>query len=78
MKPANEDTAADCVVFYAQRARNQGIVIYTITLGNAADAELMSYVAELTGGEYFHAEQPSDLDARFAEIYKRILVRLIH
>lgn len=71
------DRAKDCVVYYARQARNNGIVIYTITLGAGADTEVMQYVAELTGGVHRHAPRPEQLDPIFDELYKRIFLRLI-
>ncbi len=74
---SNRDKAKDCMVYYAMQARNNGIVIYGITLGQSADIELMQYVAELTGGFHRHAPRPDQLDAIFDELYKRIFLRLI-
>ncbi len=71
------DRARDCVVYYAMQARNNGIVIYTITLGNAADIELMEYVAELTGGVHRNAPRPEQLSEIFDELYERIFLRLV-
>jgi Flp pilus assembly protein TadG len=67
----------DCVVYYAQLARNNGIVIYTITLGGSADIELLQYVAELTGGVHRHAPRPEQLGPIFEELYQRIFLRLV-
>jgi len=71
------DRAKDCAVYYAMQARNNGIVIYTITLGNTADVELMQYIAELTGGTYNNAPRPEQLDPIFDDLYKRIFLRLV-
>ncbi len=71
------DSAKDCVVYYAMRARNNGIIIYTITLGNGADIELMQYIAELTGGIHRHAPRPEQLDPIFDELFRRIFLRLV-
>jgi len=73
----SRDQAKDCSVYYARQARNNGIVIYTITLGNTADIELMQYIAELTGGVHRHAPRPEQLDPIFDELYKRIFLRLV-
>ncbi len=40
----------------AQEARAQGIQIYTVSVGVDADKDLMKEVADLGGGEWFHAE----------------------
>jgi len=71
------DADKDCVVWYAQQARNNAIVIYTISLGWSADRELMEYVAELTGGYHRWAPTSDELDKIFDELYERIFLRLI-
>jgi hypothetical protein len=58
-------------------ARNNGIVIYTITLGESADIELLQYVAELTGGVHRHAPRVEQLGPIFDELYQRIFLRLV-
>ncbi|MFQ6099718.1 MAG: pilus assembly protein TadG-related protein [Anaerolineae bacterium] len=70
--------AKDCVVYYAQEARDNAIVIYTISLGWSADRELMGYVADLTGGEHFFAPSPDKLDPIFDDLFERIFLRLVH
>lgn len=73
-----DDVAAkDCVVWYARQARNNAIVVYTISLGWSADRELMEYVAELTGGYHRWAPTSDKLDEIFDELYERIFLRLI-
>jgi hypothetical protein len=72
------DRAADCVVHYAQKARDNAIVVYTISLGESADRELMTEVAELTGGFQRGADSREELDKIFNELYERIFLRLIH
>ncbi|MBN1262062.1 MAG: VWA domain-containing protein [Anaerolineae bacterium] len=71
------DRAKDCTVYYAQQARNNGIVVYTITIGGTADIEIMETVAELTGGIHRHAPRPEQLDDIFDELYERIFLRLV-
>ncbi len=77
----SEQQGKDCAVYYASKspdsARNNGIVIYTITLGEGADIELMQYIAEETGGLHRHAPRPEQLDAIFEELYERIFLRLV-
>jgi len=68
----------DCVVYYARKARDNAIVIYTISLGWSADRELMEYVAELTGGYHRWAPTSDKLNEIFDELYERIFLRLIH
>jgi hypothetical protein len=69
--------AKDCVVYYAREARDRGIVIYPITLGQGADIELMSHVAEITGGVHRHAPRASQLNDIFLELFERIFLRLV-
>jgi hypothetical protein len=70
--------AKDCVMYYAQQARDNAVIIYTIGLGESADRELMMAVAELTGGFYRGADSREELDNIFNELYERIFLRLIH
>jgi hypothetical protein len=72
------DRAADCVIHYAQEARDNAIVVYTISLGESADRELMTEVAELTGGFQRGADSRDEMDKIFNELYERIFLRLIH
>jgi hypothetical protein len=73
----NYDRAKDCVVYYAMDARNNGVVIYSITLGATADIELMQHIAEMTGGMHRHAPSAEQLDPIFDELYSRIFLRLV-
>jgi hypothetical protein len=67
----------DCVIYYANQARDQGVIIYTISLGYAADRDLMKAVAKTTGGVEYFAPTGDQLDAIFQEIADRIFLRLI-
>ncbi|MBL8878385.1 MAG: VWA domain-containing protein [Phycisphaerales bacterium] len=55
---AGEDNPAVIQWCYdvAQNAANAGIQIYTVSVGGDADPELMTQIAEITGGQHFHAE----------------------
>jgi Flp pilus assembly protein TadG len=68
----------ECVAWFAQQARNEGVVVYTIGLGSGADHDLLKHVAELTGGYYYVAPDAKDLDQIFEDLYERIFLRLIH
>ncbi len=59
------DRAKDCVIYYALEARDNGIVIHTISLGYTADLAIMQEVAEITGGEHRWAPNPKSLDYVF-------------
>jgi len=69
--------AHDCALYFAYKARNEGIIIYGITLGEGADKELIQAISETTGGIHLHAEDSSRLDDIFDELYNRIFLRLV-
>jgi uncharacterized repeat protein (TIGR01451 family) len=71
------DRAADCVMYYAQVARDNDIAICTISLGESADRELMATVADLTGCCHFSADNAWALSALIDKVHKCILLRLI-
>lgn len=77
--PSNtsERDGKECTLFYAEQARNNSIVIYTITLGDSADFELMETVANITGGVHRNADRPEKLNQIFDELYERIFLRLV-
>jgi len=52
----------------AQTAVEEGIVIYTITFGDAADQSAMQQVASMTGGKHYHAPDEATLIEAFREI----------
>jgi Mg-chelatase subunit ChlD/prenyltransferase beta subunit len=56
----------------AERAKNESIVIYTIGIGDRSsgefDEELQMQIANITGGKYFYAPTPENLN----EIYREI------
>jgi uncharacterized repeat protein (TIGR01451 family) len=62
------DRASDCVIYYAQQARNNGVVIYAVSLGYSADLELMQAVADLTGGFHRWAPSPDKLYEVFSDL----------
>ncbi|RLC82051.1 MAG: hypothetical protein DRI81_00895 [Chloroflexi bacterium] len=75
--PNDSVNAKDCVMYYAHDARDNAIVVYTISLGWGADRELMEAVADTTGGFHRWAPTSDKLDAIFEELFKRIFLRLI-
>ena len=75
--PFNNDPDFDCVIYYAQKARQTGTVIYAIGLGNGVEPELLQAVADETQGTYYFAPSPQDVDAILTEILSNIYVRLI-
>jgi hypothetical protein len=73
----NDSSAHDCSIYFANMARDKGIIIFGITLGDGADQELMGSIAERTGGIHRHAEEAAALDDIFDELYNRIFLRLV-
>ena len=69
--------AQDCVIYYAYEARNNNVVVYTITLGSGADFDLMQAVANMTGGVHRNADRPEMLPAIFEELYKLMFLKLV-
>ena len=69
--------AEECVRYYAGVARNENIVIYTISLGRSSDRALMTEVANLTQGRSYYAPTTDRLNEIFDELYERIFLRLI-
>lgn len=72
-----ERNGRECVAWFARLARDKGVIIYTIALGPQADQELLSHVADLTGGWYYYAPDLKELDQIFEDLYARIFLRLI-
>ncbi|HDQ72187.1 MAG TPA: VWA domain-containing protein, partial [Chloroflexi bacterium] len=71
------NNAQHCVIYYAHEARDQNVIVYTISLGGAADFELMDEVAALTGGVHRNADRPEMLPAIFQELYELMYLRLV-
>jgi hypothetical protein len=65
------------VIYYANEARNNTIIVYTIGLGAQADNALLQEVADRTGGMYYYAPNANDLDRIFQEIADQIFLRLV-
>ena len=68
---------AECAAQAAVDAAAENIVIYTITLGDGADQEVMRVVADVSGGAHYHAVTSDQLDLIFDDLFKRIFLRLI-
>jgi hypothetical protein len=73
------DRAKDCVIYYAQEAKARNIAIFTVGLGRAAKQEedLLSEIADITGGEYFYAQTAGELEQKLQQIADRIFLRLV-
>jgi uncharacterized protein YegL len=52
----------------ARRARDNGIVVFTIGLGADADTALLTYVADTTGGTYYNAPTAQSIRWIYLEI----------
>ncbi len=66
---------SDChnkVFARANEAKDAGITIYTIALGETANQTLMEYVANITGGDYYYAPDSSDLEAIYEDIAQHV------
>jgi hypothetical protein len=75
--PYENDDDYDCVIYYAGKALQSNVIVYTIGLGDGARRDLLEMAAETARGQYFFAPTPEDLDAVFDEILSNIYVRLI-
>lgn len=54
---------------YTQVAKQNGIVVYTVGLGDHVSEALLRRIAEGTGGEYYHASEADKLTGIFDAIY---------
>jgi len=62
------DRPAEDVIEAAERAADEDIAIYTVGLSDEADEPLLTQVANMTGGEYYKAEDASELEEVFDQI----------
>lgn len=51
------------------RAKDAGVVVYTVGLGSSVDASLLQAIADGTGGKYFYVDQAAGLE----DAYERII-----
>jgi hypothetical protein len=75
--PYNQVDEKDHVIAYAYQARERSVLIYSISLGDDADKELLEEVADITYGGYYHAVTSEELDEIFQEIADNIFLRLV-
>ena len=61
----------------AKLIKKAGIVLYTISLGNDTNENLMRQMAEQTGGKWFPAPTTADLEDIFIEISQKIPAVLV-
>lgn len=76
-EPFPVDDKFECIMYYAQIARNNGIIVYTIGLGAGRDDLLLRSVADETNGDYYVAPSSAQLDIIFSQILANIYVRLV-
>jgi hypothetical protein len=75
--PYENDDDYDCVIYYAGKALQNNVVVYTIGLGQGARGDLLEMAADTARGRYYFAATPDELDGIFDEILSSIYVRLI-
>jgi Mg-chelatase subunit ChlD len=61
----------------ARNCAKKDIVVHTITFGDGADQSRMRRVAEITGGDFFHARNNLELEEVFETIARQLSVLLI-
>lgn len=54
------------------RARNNGVIIYTVTFGDDVDSKIHPLIATETGGAHYWAANHEDLTAIFIDIFRRL------
>jgi hypothetical protein len=70
-------TAIQFAITNAQTAADHSIKIYTISLGNQTDWNVMNTIAGMTNGKHYHAPTASDLNGIFNEIANHIPTILV-
>ncbi|MBN1999673.1 VWA domain-containing protein, partial [candidate division KSB1 bacterium] len=70
-------TAINYAISQARNAANYNIRIYTVSLGNQTDINLMTQIATITGGRHHYAPTTGDLYDIFEEIAERVPSSLI-
>jgi len=58
----------------AREARKNGVTVYTVGFGDESDIDedVLQKTANLTGGEYYYADDANELDAVFESIFAKI------
>ena len=54
------------------RLESEGVRVFTVALGEGVDTETMGRIAELSEGEFYHAENADDVEG----IYKKVITYL--
>lgn len=71
MSDGIHNTGTDPIVA-TQQAVTAGIPIYTVSFSGEADQVLMQTIADMTGGEHYHAVNASQLNAAFRDIARNL------
>ena len=71
------DDKYECIMYYADFAADNGVIVYTIGLGAGVDQDLLKAVADVTHGQYYFAPSAAQLDIIFDQILGNVYVRLI-
>ena len=61
----------------AQRLADQGVTLFTISLGTRTNPAAMTQMAQITGGRHYIAPTAADLDAVFQQIAAQIPIALV-
>lgn len=72
-RPSSASAAKSYVMSEAQKAKNAGFPIVTISLGTGADTDLTQAVADLTGGLHFNVpgdSNVSDYEDDLKDVFK--------
>jgi len=62
-------TVASALEYQTRRARDNGIRVYTISFGSAADLALMPLIASESSGAFYYADEAGDLTDVFVDIF---------
>lgn len=62
----------------ARRAKDQDVIVYTITFSEEADQARMQSVAKIAGGQHFHAETPEELIEAYIDLSRSLPTLLTH
>lgn len=74
-RPSNESTGRSMALQEAQTCADARIPIVTIALGAGADTDLMSSIADMTGGAYFEipgGQTVAEYEEQLKEVFKRV------
>lgn len=76
-EPVKNDAKYECIMYYADLARQYGVIVYVIGLGNGVDHDLLRATAEMTFGQYYYAPSPAALNFIFDQILTNVYISLV-